>query len=34
VRITVRLNLGSNRAVAWGCDLSEQYVAINSAYAT
>jgi glutamate N-acetyltransferase/amino-acid N-acetyltransferase len=34
VRITVRLNLGSSRAVAWGCDLSEQYVAINSAYAT
>jgi glutamate N-acetyltransferase/amino-acid N-acetyltransferase len=34
VRITVRLNLGRDRAVGWGCDLSEQYVALNSAYAT
>ena len=34
VRIIVRLRLGSSRAVAWGCDLSEQYVAINSGYAT
>ena len=34
VQIAVRLNLGSGRAVAWGCDLSEQYVVINSAYAT
>jgi glutamate N-acetyltransferase/amino-acid N-acetyltransferase len=34
VRITVRLGLGRSRAVAWGCDLSQEYVAINSAYAT
>jgi glutamate N-acetyltransferase/amino-acid N-acetyltransferase len=32
--VTVRLclNLGRGRAVAWGCDLSEEYVTINSAY--
>lgn len=34
VHVTVRLNLGRGRAIAWGCDLSEQYVVINSAYAT
>jgi glutamate N-acetyltransferase/amino-acid N-acetyltransferase len=34
VRIAVRLNLGRGRAVAWGCDLSQEYVVINSAYAT
>jgi len=28
------LNLGDGRATAWGCDLSEEYVTINSAYAT
>jgi glutamate N-acetyltransferase/amino-acid N-acetyltransferase len=32
VSIRVHLNLGSARAVAWGCDLSEEYVTINSAY--
>ena len=26
------LNLGQGKATAWGCDLSEQYVTINSAY--
>ena len=26
------LNLGQGKAVAWGCDLSEEYVTINSAY--
>jgi glutamate N-acetyltransferase/amino-acid N-acetyltransferase len=32
--VTVRLclNLGTGKAVAWGCDLSEEYVTINSAY--
>jgi len=34
VPIAVCLNLGHKRAVAWGCDLSEEYVVINSAYAT
>ncbi len=32
VSINLHLNLGSAKAVAWGCDLSEEYVTINSAY--
>ena len=32
VRITLQLNLGTAGATAWGCDLSEEYVAINSKY--
>ena len=28
------LNLGEGQATAWGCDLTEQYVIINSAYTT
>ncbi|MCK4387559.1 MAG: bifunctional glutamate N-acetyltransferase/amino-acid acetyltransferase ArgJ [Dehalococcoidia bacterium] len=34
VPIKVYLNLGDGRATAWGCDLSEEYVTINSEYAT
>lgn len=34
VPIRVCLNLGGDAAVAWGCDLSADYVTINSAYAT
>lgn len=34
VSIHVRLNLGDGKATAWGCDLSEEYVTINSAYTT
>ncbi|MBM3156992.1 MAG: bifunctional glutamate N-acetyltransferase/amino-acid acetyltransferase ArgJ [Chloroflexi bacterium] len=34
VPIRVCLNLGSASATAWGCDLSEEYVAINSEYTT
>jgi glutamate N-acetyltransferase/amino-acid N-acetyltransferase len=34
VLIRVCLNLGDGQATAWGCDLSEQYVRINSAYTT
>ena len=34
VRIVVDLHLGSTSATAWGCDLTEQYVVINSAYTT
>ena len=34
VPITVRLNVGPGSATAWGCDLSEDYVKINSEYTT
>jgi glutamate N-acetyltransferase/amino-acid N-acetyltransferase len=34
VPITVLLNLGKAEATAWGCDLTEQYVVINSEYTT
>jgi glutamate N-acetyltransferase/amino-acid N-acetyltransferase len=34
VSITVNLNLGSGRAVSWGCDLTEEYVVVNSKYTT
>lgn len=32
--IKLNLNLGTGKATAWGCDLSEEYVTINSAYTT
>ncbi len=34
VPIKVYLNLGDGSATAWGCDLSEDYVRINSEYIT
>ena len=34
VLIKARLNLGEGRATAWGCDLSPEYVRINSEYMT
>jgi len=34
VFIILNLNLGSAAATAWGCDLSEEYVTINSRYTT
>jgi glutamate N-acetyltransferase/amino-acid N-acetyltransferase len=34
VPIKVSLNLGEAKATAWGCDLSEEYVTLNSAYTT
>lgn len=34
VPIRVCLNLGKAKATAWGCDLSEEYVTINSEYST
>ncbi len=34
VRIRVDLGLGDARATAWGCDLTEEYVRINSEYTT
>ena len=34
VSLSLNLNLGSGSATAWGCDLSEEYVTINSQYMT
>ena len=34
VSIKICLNLGEGKATAWGCDLSEEYIKINSAYMT
>ena len=34
VFLKLSLNLGVGKATAWGCDLSEEYVTINSAYTT
>jgi glutamate N-acetyltransferase/amino-acid N-acetyltransferase len=34
VVITLNLHLGPAEATAWGCDLTEQYVVINSQYTT
>jgi glutamate N-acetyltransferase/amino-acid N-acetyltransferase len=34
VFIRLCLNLGDSQATAWGCDLSEEYVRINSKYTT
>ena len=34
VFIGLNLNLGKAKATAWGCDLSAEYVAINSSYMT
>jgi glutamate N-acetyltransferase/amino-acid N-acetyltransferase len=34
VTFRLQLNLGDGEATAWGCDLTEQYVIINSAYTT
>ena len=34
VSFRIHLNLGKGAATAWGCDLSEGYVTINSAYTT
>ncbi|UCB43949.1 MAG: bifunctional glutamate N-acetyltransferase/amino-acid acetyltransferase ArgJ [Dehalococcoidales bacterium] len=34
VPVTLNLNLGTASATAWGCDLTEKYVTINSQYTT
>lgn len=34
VTIHVTLGIGKHKATAWGCDLTEEYVRINSAYTT
>jgi glutamate N-acetyltransferase/amino-acid N-acetyltransferase len=34
VLITLNLHIDRAEAVAWGCDLSEEYVKINAEYTT
>jgi glutamate N-acetyltransferase/amino-acid N-acetyltransferase len=34
VFLRVDLNLGEAQATGWGCDLSEEYVAVNAEYTT
>jgi glutamate N-acetyltransferase / amino-acid N-acetyltransferase len=34
VRLYAHLHQGDGAATAWGCDLTEQYVVINSEYTT
>ena len=34
VTFGVNLNISDGRATSWGCDLTEEYVVINSAYTT
>jgi glutamate N-acetyltransferase/amino-acid N-acetyltransferase len=34
VSFRLQLNLGQGQSTAWGCDLTEEYVIINSAYTT
>ncbi len=34
VVIEANLNLGTGRGIAWGCDLTEQYIEINGKYTT
>ena len=34
VPIRICLNLGTARGTAWGCDLTEEYIRLNSAYTT
>ena len=34
VCLRICLNVGDGQGLAWGCDLSEEYVVFNSAYTT
>ena len=34
IRFNINLNIGSNSGVAWGSELTEEYVVFNSAYTT
>ena len=34
IKIRVDLNIGNYNGIAWGCDLTEEYVIFNSAYST
>ncbi len=32
IKIIIGLNNGKEKAIAWGCDLTEEYVRINACY--
>ena len=32
IKITINMNCGANKAIAWGCDLTYDYVKINGSY--
>lgn len=32
IKITIDMNSGTSKAVAWGCDLTYDYVKINGSY--
>ena len=34
ISLKVNLNLGNSKATAWGCDMTQAYVTITSAYTT
>ena len=34
IKIKIDLNIGDHSGIAWGCDLTEEYVIFNSAYST
>ena len=34
IAILLKIGNGSGEAIAWGCDLSDQYVRINADYTT
>ena len=34
IKLRLEMNQGNGRAVAWGCDLTEEYVVINGRYRT
>tara|TARA_B100000945_G_C20421194_1_gene618111 strand:- start:2685 stop:3893 length:1209 start_codon:yes stop_codon:yes gene_type:complete len=34
IKIKIELNIGDHSGIAWGCDLTEEYVIFNSAYST
>jgi glutamate N-acetyltransferase/amino-acid N-acetyltransferase len=34
VELRLELGLGEGAAIAWGCDITEEYVRLNSAYTT
>ena len=34
IKIKIDLNVGDYSGIAWGCDLTEEYVIFNSAYST
>ncbi len=34
IRVTIHMGMGGEEAVAWGCDLSHEYVTINGSYRT